>query len=104
MDKSGILKVGKYDEDNAVPAPDIFLDGEPMKYLKEVRYLGFEISSTGSFGTFLRKITQKAHGILSKYTPFLSDYDINPLSLRLEVAHVYHTDMYRRSYPSQHTS
>jgi hypothetical protein len=99
MDKSGVMRLARLkdsqndcqlsqstvDNDSPHQNSDFTLAGLPLKNLTEIKYLGFDIDNKGSYDHYLHRIIQKSTGILAKFYPFLSSYNI-PFKLRLKAA------------------
>ena len=82
IDKSGILRVGQVNLDNN---SQFFLNNKVLQTLNSTEYLCFNISNTGSWDKTIEKLSQKAFGVLSRYSKFFSSYDFS-FKLKLQTA------------------
>ena len=82
MDKSGVLSTGQI---SLNPLSEFYLNGKALKNLKKIHYLGFDISNTGSWDESINHLSQKARGVLARYSKFFYSHEIS-FKLKIQVA------------------
>jgi len=82
LDKSGVMTIGGNPDDSQT---DLLFNGEPLKTLDSIKYLGFLLTETGSWDKYLDKIIQSARSMIGRLWHFFSSNDIS-FALKLSTA------------------